>query len=301
MEDSRLRAFCLIVEMKSFSRAAEATLITQSAMSHMIKNLEAEIGVKLLNRSGKTVIPTPPGRLFYRNAKKILDQYRTMEDSIYTLINEVKGSLRIGASTTVAAYLLPQVFYSFSRNYPDVRIDLSVSSTEKIMNYLCEGNIEAAIVEGNLKDSSPFSYQIAEDDIVVIASNDNPLTKKKLVSPEDLLSQQFIMPETGSGIREFVDDLLQELRIDPKDIKVLMTLGNTELIVQLVQYGMGISFVSKWAAFKALKEESIKVLKLSGKRLQRKFYLVSAEKEPATIVARTFAKFVKGFRFFIPF
>jgi DNA-binding transcriptional LysR family regulator len=109
------------------------------------------------------------------------------------------------------------------------------------------------------------------------------------------------MPETGSGIREFTDDLLRGLRIDPKDISVLMTIGNTELIVQLVQYGMGISFVSKWAVFKALKDESIKVLKLSGKRLQRKFYIVTAEKEPTTIAAKTFAKFVKGFRFFIPF
>jgi DNA-binding transcriptional LysR family regulator len=301
VEDSRLKAFCLIVEMKSFSRAAEATLITQSAMSHMIRNLEAEMGVKLLNRSGKTVTPTPAGRLFYRNARKILDQYRTMEDSIYTLINKVKGALCIGASTTVATYLLPQVFYSFSRNYPDVRIDLSVSSTEKIINSLYEGSIESAIVEGNLKNSTLFCHEIAEDDIVIIASNDNPLTRKKVVAPDDLLSQQFIMPETGSGIREFVEDLLQGLKIDAKDIRVLMTLGNTELIVQLVQYGMGISFVSKWAVFKALKDESIKVLNLSGRRLQRKFYLVSAEKEPTTIVARTFAKFVKGFRFFMPF
>jgi DNA-binding transcriptional LysR family regulator len=301
VEDSRLKAFCLIVEMKSFSRAAEATLITQSAMSHMIRNLEEEMGVKLLNRSGKTVIPTPAGRLFYRNAKKILGQYRTMEDSIYTLINKVKGTLCIGASTTAASYLLPQVFYSFSRSYPEVRVDLAVSSTEKIINCLYEGRIESAVVEGNLKNSTLFPYVIAEDDIVIIASNDNPLAKKQVVAPDDLLSQQFIMPETGSGIREFVDDLLQDLKIDPKAIKVLMTLGNTELIVQLVQYGMGISFVSKWAVFKALKDESVKVLNLSGKRLQRKFYLISAEKEPTTIVARTFAKFVKGYRFFMPF
>ncbi len=270
-------------------------------MSHLIKNLEDEMGVKLLNRSGKTVTPTPAGRLFYCNAKKILNQYRTMEDSIYTLINKVKGTLCIGASTTVASYLLPQVFYGFSRSYPEVRIDLTVSSTEKIINCLHEGIIESAIVEGNLKNSALFSYEIAEDDIVIIASNDNPLTGKKAVTPRDLLSQPFIMPETGSGIREFMDDLLQDLKIDPKDIKVLMTVGNTELIVQLVQYGMGISFVSKWAVFKALKDESVKVLNLSGKRLQRKFYLISAEKEPATIVARTFAKFLKGYRFFVPF
>ena len=301
MEDSRLKSFCLVVEMKSFSRAAEATFITQSAMSHLIKNLEDEMGVKLLNRSGKTVTPTPAGRLLYDNAKKILDQYRTMENSIYTLVNAIKGTLCIGASTTVASYLLPQVFYSFSKNYPDVRIDLIVSGTEKIIDCLYEGKIESAIVEGNIKNSSVFSYEVAEDDIVIIASNDNPLAKKKTVTPHHLLSQPFIMPETGSGIREFIDDLLRNLKIDPKEIKVLMTLGSTELIVHLVQSGMGISFVSKWSVFKALKDESVKLLNISNKKFKRKFYLVSMEKGPSTLVGKTFCDFLKRFKFFIPF
>ena len=301
MEDYRLKAFCLVVEMKSFSRAAEATLITQSAMSHLIKNLENEMGVKLLNRSGKTVTPTPAGRLFYDNAKRILDQYKTMENSVYTLVNTIKGTLCIGASTTVASYLLPQVFYSFSKNYPDVRIDLTVSGTERIIDYLYEGKIESAIVEGNIKNSSVFSYEVAEDDIVIMTSNDNPLAKKKIVTPHDLLSQPFIMPETGSGIREFIDDLLRNLKIDPKEIKVLMTLGSTELIVQLVQSGMGISFVSKWSVFKALKDESVKLLNISNKKFKRKFYLVSMEKGPSTLVGKTFCDFLKRFKFFIPF
>jgi len=301
VEDYRLKAFCLVVEMKSFSRAAEATLITQSAMSHLIKNLENEMGVKLLNRSGKTVTPTPAGRLFYDNAKRILDQYKTMENSVYTLVNTIKGTLCIGASTTVASYLLPQVFYSFSKNYPDVRIDLTVSGTERIIDYLYEGKIESAIVEGNIKNSSVFSYEVAEDDIVIMTSNDNPLAKKKIVTPHDLLSQPFIMPETGSGIREFIDDLLRNLKIDPKEIKVLMTLGSTELIVQLVQSGMGISFVSKWSVFKALKDESVKLLNISNKKFKRKFYLVSMEKGPSTLVGKTFCDFLKRFKFFIPF
>jgi DNA-binding transcriptional LysR family regulator len=301
MEDHRLRAFCLVVEMKSFSRAAEAAFITQSAMSHLIKNLEDEKGVKLLNRSGKTVTPTPAGRLFYDHAKRILDQYRIMENSIYTLINTVKGPLYIGASTTVASYLLPQVFYSFSKNYPDVQIDLTVSSTEKIISHLYEGRIELGIVEGNIKNSSIFSHEVAEDEIVIIASEDNPLTKKKSLKPHDLTSQPFIMPEVGSGTREFIDDFFQTTNITTKDIKISMTLGNPELIVQMVQSGIGISFVSKWSVFKAMKDGSIKLLHISDKKLKRKFYLVSLESEPSTLVIKTFREFIKGYRFFMPF
>lgn len=301
MEDHRLKAFCLIVELKSFSRAAEAKFMTQSAMSHLIKNLEDELGVKLLNRHGKTVTPTPAGRLFYSHSKQILEQYNTMENSIYDLIKMVKGPLNIGASNTAATYLLPQVFYSFSKKYPDVRIELAVSNTERITDDLNEGRIDVGIVEGAIKETTFFPEEIAEDEIIIISADDNPLTRKKNLTSRDLISQPFILPETGSGIREFIDDFLRSVKIDPADIKVSMALGNAELIIQMVQSGMGISFVSKWAAFKALKDGSIRILNMSKAKLSRKFYMVSLEKDPSSITARTFRNFIREFKFFAPF
>ena len=301
MEDHRLKAFCLVVEMKSFSKAAEAKFMTQSAMSHLIKNLEDELGVKLLSRQGKTVIPTPAGRIFYEHASKLLELYKKMENDVYALVRKVKGPLYIGASTTAATYLLPQVFYNFSRNHPEVQIELSVSNTEKIIVDLQEGKIDLGVAEGNIKNRTVFLEEIAEDDIVIIASDDNPLTKKHPLIPHDLITQPFIMPETGSGIREFIDDFFHATKIDPKDVKILMTLGNPELIVQMVQSGIGISFVSKWSVFKAIKDESIKLLNISGKKLKRKFYLVSKEKEPSTMVVKTFWNFMRGYKFFMPF
>jgi DNA-binding transcriptional LysR family regulator len=221
MEDHRLKAFCLIVEMKSFSKAAEAKFMTQSAMSHLIKNLEDELGVRLLSRKEKNIIPTPAGRILYEHAKQILKQYKNMENDVYTLVQKVKGPLYLGASTTAATYLLPQVFYSFSKKYPEVQINLSVSNTDNVLNDLYEGKTDIGIVEGKIRNSSLFFNAIAEDEIVIIASDDNPLTKEKPLTPQDLLSQPFIMPKTGSGIKEFIDDFLNYLKIDPKGIKVL--------------------------------------------------------------------------------
>ncbi len=301
MEDHRLKAFCLVVEQKSFSKAAEAKFMTQSAMSHLIKSLEDEMGVKLLNRHSKTVTTTSAGRLFYEHAKQILEQYKKLEDDVYALVQKVKGTLYIGASTTAATYLLPQVFYSFSKNYPEVHVELSVSNNEGIIDDLNEGKIDIGIVEGSIKKTAEFLEEIAEDEIVLIASDDNPLAKKKSITASDLIYQPFIMPETGSGIREFIDDFIHTLKIDPKGITVSMTLGNTELIVQMVQAGMGVSLVSKWAVFNAIREGSIKILNITGKKLRRKFYLISPDKEPSTIVSRTFKEFAKGYRFFAPF
>jgi DNA-binding transcriptional LysR family regulator len=301
MEDHRLKAFCLIVEMKSFSKAAEAKFMTQSAMSHLIKNLEEELGMTLLSRKGKTVMPTPAGRALYDHAQKILIQYKNMENDLYAIVHKIKGPLNIGASATPAKYLLPQVFYDFSKKYHEVQVNLSVSNTEKIINELLRGEIDIGIVEGSVKDTRIVLDKIAEDEIVLIASDQNPLTKKSQVTTQDIISQPFIMPETGSGTREFINDFFSMAKIDMEKINILMTLGDPELLVQMVQSGLGISFVSKWSAFKTIKEGTIKVLKLPGGSLYRKFYIASPDKEPSTMVAKTFFKFIKGYRFFIPF
>jgi len=301
MEDHRLKAFCLVVEMKSFSKAAEVKFMTQSAVSHLIKNLEDELGVQLLIRRGKTVVLTPAGKIFYKHSLEILEQYKKMDNDINVLVQHVKGPLHIGSSTTAANHLLPQVLYNFSKTHPEVQIHLSVSNTEGIIDDLQNGRIDLGIVEGKVTFMNIFAEEIAEDEIVIIASEDNPLTVKQPLVAGDLASQSFIMPETGSGLREFIEDFFQASKIDLKDVKVSMSLANAELIIQMVQSGLGISFVSKWSVFRAIQEGTIKVLKLSGKRLQRKFYMINITKEPSTKTLSAFVEFVRGYRFFIPF
>lgn len=301
VEDHRLKAFCLVVEMKSFSEAAKAKFMTQSAMSHLIKNLEDELGVQLLIRRGKTVALTPAGKIFHEHALKILEQYRTLDHDINMLIQRVKGPLHIGASTTAASYLLPKVLYSFAKNYPDVLVSVSVSSTETIVYDLLQGKIQIGVAEGKVQNTVLRSSEIAEDEIVIIASDDNPLTRKKQLLPRELISQHFIMPDPGSGIRECIEEFFSSAKIDPNILLTSMTLGSTALIVQMVQSGMGISFVSRWSVLNALKEGTIAVLNVRGKRLFRKFCLLTIDKEPLTMVPKTFVEFLKEYRFFKPF
>jgi DNA-binding transcriptional LysR family regulator len=287
--------------MRSFSKAAAAKLMSQSAMSHLIKNLEEELGVKLLTRQGKTVAPTSMGRLLYGHARRILDLYGNLDNALHAAAGLVKGPLHLGASVTVASYLLPQVFYAFSREYPEVRIELAVSNEERIISDVIEGKIEFGIVGIKVKNPVVAAYEIAEDEIVVISSDDNPLSKKKTVSAADLESQRFIMPDVGSGTREFADELFREAGINPEKINISMTLGSPELITRMVRAGAGISFVSKWSVFGAMKEGSIRLLNLRGGRIRRKFYLVSTEREPSTAATKAFADFIRQYRFFVPF
>ena len=301
MEDHRLKAFCLVVEMKSFSKAAQAKFMTQSAVSHLVKNLEDEVGVKLLIRRGKNVFLTPAGKIFYGHAVRILEQYRTLDHDINALLNQVRGPLHIGATPTAADYLLPQVLYSFSKRYPDVQITVSVSNADTTLLVLQHAGTDLGIIDGRVKNSTICATEIAEDEIVIIASDDNPLSKEKQIPPRELLSQPFIMPEPDSGVRECIEDFFSSADMDPKALKTSMTLGSPELIVQMVKSGQGISFVSKWSVFNALKEGTISILNVRGKRLFRKFYLVTVDREPAAMGLRTFIEFLKEYRFFKPF
>jgi DNA-binding transcriptional LysR family regulator len=301
MEDHRLRAFCLIVETQSFSKAAEAKNMTQSAMSHLIRNLEDELEVKLLSRGARNVLPTSAGRVLYGHAKRILDEYRQMDRDMEGLSKDVRGRLRLGATQTIAAFLLPQLLYDFLRLHPSARVHLSVFNNDGVIRELREGGLDIGIIESTLKDKSLAAERFAEDEMVVVAAEDNPLAREKHITANDLLSQPFILPETGSGTRESIDDWFKHLGIDPAGVKEILTVGSPELLVQLVQSGLGISVVSKWSAFRPVKEGALKVLPVAGRRWTRRFYIVSRDGEPSTFAARTLKDFVKSYRFFAPF
>jgi DNA-binding transcriptional LysR family regulator len=300
MEDHRLKSFCLVVETKSFSRAAQAKHMTQSAMSRLVKSLEDELGVILLHRKGKAALPTAEGRLFYDHAKKILEDYAKLAQDIGSATRTAKGVLRLGASRTPSVHLLPQALYDFSKAHPEIRIELSVCKTSNIVRDLHEGKLDAGIVEGAISDRALRADAVAGDEIVIIAPEDHPLTKKKTVMAMDLAGEYFILPDQGSGTREMVDDFFRDAGLDARRIRVRMVLGSPELIVRMVQTGLGVGFASKWSVFAAVKEGTVKILHMQGKKMKRHFYLIHLEHEqPGTV--KTFREFIQEYKFLAPF
>jgi LysR family transcriptional regulator, low CO2-responsive transcriptional regulator len=301
MEDHRLKSYCLVVETKSFSRAAQAKHMTQSAMSRLIKGLEDELGVKLLLREGKTVNLTPEGKIFYDHAKKLLEGYVRLEQDISSAAGAARGSLRLGSSRTPAFHLLSQALYDFSKKHPELRIDLTIAKTEGVLRELREGRIDLGIVESRGLEEKFFAETLAEDEIVLIAPENHRLAAKRAITLQDLVSQPFILPGRGSGTRAMVDDYFEAQGIDARLLNVRMTVGSPEFVVRMVQAGLGVAFASKWSVFSAVKEGTIKVLRLPGKKILRKFYIVTIDREPASAAARTFKEFIRQHRFFVPF
>ena len=301
MEDHRLKSYCLVVETKSFSRAAQAKHMTQSAMSRLVKNLEDELGVRLLHREGKVARPTPAGKIFYEHAKRLLEGYLRLDRDLSVVARTARDSLRLGSSRTAAFHLLPQALYDFAKRHPEFRIDLTVLKTENVLRDLRESRIDIGIVEGIGIDDNVYAEAITEDELVAIAPENHPLATKKTITAHDLIAQSFILPEHDSGTGELVDEFFRERGIDARRINARMTTGNPEFAVQMVQAGLGVAFVSKWSAFTAVKEGTVIVLRLPGKKILRKFFLVMAGREPACQPVKTFREFIIHHQFFVPF
>lgn len=298
IEDHRLRAFCLVVEMGSFSKAAAAKLITQSAMSHLIRSLEHDLGEKLLLRDTRAVTPTPAGKVLYAHAQEILNHYQQIDEDLCSLTTRVRGTLSIVSTRMIADSLLPEVIYSFSRAHQDVQIDISIARTEQVIRTIGDSNADVGFFEGIIRDVPPHAEPVRTDEILLIASDNHPLARMHVLSAENLVGQTFLMPAPGSGIRECADVYLRSLGLVPKQFRVAMTIGDPFLLVKMVQSGLGIAFVSKHAAAYALRDGSVVRLPLSQKRLSRKLYMMVYPS--SSLLARTFKKFVRDFRFFRP-
>jgi DNA-binding transcriptional LysR family regulator len=301
MEDHKLQVFCAVIEYASFSRAAEARFLTQSAISHLIKGLERDAGTPLVYRHARAVKPTPAGAVYYRHAKKILSGYKRLTEDIHELLHIVKGPLQIGADAISALYLLPQLLYQFRLAYNDVIIHVSVKAPEMIFQQLYNGEIDFAITQETLPDKVGFEEILAEDEMVLIGSENHPLVGKQQLLPEELVSQPFIYVGSTGEYSAFTDSFFHNIGIDPKSLNMVMTTESQSLAIKMVKYGIGFSVVSKWAVFRDIREATVVILKASDQKFLRKFIMIRLEKIPLTAVARAFLQFTQNYSFFVPF
>ncbi len=243
MEDHKLRVFCTVAETKSFSKASEIIHLTQPAVSLQIQALEELYETKLFDRSASTVSLTRSGEILYRYAKDILALYAAAEKNIGEITGLVKGSISVGASTTIGNYLLPSVIADFRKTHPKIKIHLFVGNTKRIVELLNSGNIDFGIVEGDVARQKLIVEKFLTDELVVIVPASHPMTKKKEASIYDVVKEPFVLREEGSGTRQILEKYLNKHGISSHDMKASLMLGSTVAIKEAVESGIGISIV----------------------------------------------------------
>jgi DNA-binding transcriptional LysR family regulator len=295
MEDHKLKVFCTVAETKSFSKASEIIHLTQPAVSLQIQALEEVYETKLFDRSSSSVTLTPSGEILYKYAKEILTVYARAEKDIGEITGLVKGSISIGASTTIGNYLLPNVISDFKKKNPKIKIHLLVGNTKRVVELLNAGNVDMGMVEGETSRYKIVTEKLITDELSLIVPPYHPWAKKKEVSLTEVMKEPLIFREEGSGTRQVIEKYFTKRGISTHTMQITTILGSTEAIKEAVENGTGVAVVSKWAVRRENRYGSIQNVKFKEGKMLRDFSLVFNRNTVTSYAADEFLSFVRKY------
>jgi DNA-binding transcriptional LysR family regulator len=245
MADRRLQVFQSVARLLSFTKAAESLHMTQPAVTFQVRQLEEHFNTRLFDRSRNRISLTEAGKTVYEYADHIFALYAEMENAVRDLTGEISGSITIGASTTIAEYMLPALLGDFKAKYADVRIHLKVSNTEGVVNMVENNVIDLGVVEAPVGNKTLWVEVCRMDQLVAIVPPGHPLAGREAVSLPDLLDYPFICREEGSGTRGVINEYIAHQGSGDVELNIGMELGSPEAIKGAVEAGMGISVISR--------------------------------------------------------
>jgi DNA-binding transcriptional LysR family regulator len=273
MADRRLQVFYTVARLLSFTKAAETLHMTQPAVTFQVRQLEEYFNTRLFDRTHNRISLTDAGRRVYEYASRIFELYAEMENAVREMTGDVSGALIIGASTTVAEYMLPALLGDYKAQYPDVTVHLKVSNTDGIVSMVENNIIDLGVVEAPVTNKNLVVEMCRMDQLVAIVPPDHPLAKHTTIRIEQLLDYPYICREEGSGTREVINDYLQMAGLNYSDLNVVMELGSPESIKGAVEARMGVSIISRATILKELQLGTLVGLSLEP-QLERPFSFV---------------------------
>jgi DNA-binding transcriptional LysR family regulator len=282
-----LRSFWHVASAGSVSRAAQTAFISQPALSKAVQELEKQVGLPLLERGPRGVLLTEAGQLLFDHARAIFAIERDAEAALRSFHDLERATLRIGATTTIATYVLPALLAQFQNIHPGVQLKITRDNTRRIEAALCAYELDVALVEGPPHDERLDFKPWREEELVCIAAPTHPLAGRDVVSASELQECAWVMREEGSGTREVIESALAPYGLPPQNS---LEIGGAEGIKQAVAAGLGIAVVSREAAADQIALGKLKVLRLAEVELRRPFYVLHLRDRPTSPAAKAFEK-----------
>ena len=262
MSDRRLYVFHTVARLKSFTKAADALHMTQPAITFQVRQLEEQFDTRLFDRSHNGIRLTRVGKCVYEYAGRILDLNAEMESAVQAVTGKIGGEITIGASTTIAEYMLPPLLTRFSTAFPETSLHLHVSNTRAVVAMMESAEIDLGIVEGPLSNGLLAADLCRTDELVAIVSPSHPLSGCQTITPTELIRHPFVLREIGSGTRAALIAYLRVHDLDPERLDVLMELASLEAIKRIVQSELAISVLSRAAITKELRLGTLSAIPL---------------------------------------
>ncbi len=295
MSDRRLKVFHTVARLLSFTKAAEELHMTQPAVTFQVRQIEEYFNTRLFDRTHNKVSLTPAGERVSEFAERIFDLYSEMENTVRDLTGEISGALTIGASTTIAEYMLPALLGEFKNRYPDINLRLKVSNSEGIVSMVEHNVIDLGVVESPVSNKNLIVEVCHDDQLVVIAAPDHELVKRGgKVRASDFLRYPFVSREEGSGTRDVITQYLMDEKVNPGDLNLSLELGSPESIKGAVEAGMGITIISRSIIGKELKLNTLAELQLDPP-LSRPFSFVRQRQKFRVTVMEKLLEFAQAY------
>jgi len=266
-----LKTFVTLAEVKHFTKTAEILTMSQPNVSLHIKNLENELQSKLFTRTPKNLHLTSTGELLYERAKQIISITEKTKQDILDHHHTVKGTIKIGASFTIGEYLIPSLIYDVQQKYPDLEIQVIIGNTEEIVNHVKLFEVDLGLIEGQTNDKEVKTLAFMEDELLIVASPDHPITNKKSVSISDLQNQTWIRRETGSGTREYLEHVI---RSNGLKVNSFLTISSNQGVKELIMRDMGLSLLSYSVVKREVELGLLSVIPLDEQSFTRAFSYV---------------------------
>jgi DNA-binding transcriptional LysR family regulator len=281
-----LRMFATVVQTGSFSRAAELLNISQPAISKGVRDFELQIGCRLLNRSPKGVVPTAEGLALSQHADKLFAVERAAEEELSALRGLHNGSLRVGASTTIATYMIARYLGAFHRAHPGIDLHLVSANTRDIAEQMAAQDIDIGLVEGPIEERNIVAEPWRTDVMKLIVAPDHAFAAaNQPIAPKQLDNEVLIVREPGSGTREVVTQALAAHGVEP--LRTL-EIGSTAAIKQVVAAGLGVSIVSAVTVRDQVQLGHLKIIAIRNVTIERTLWRLKLPGRIAMPAARVF-------------
>jgi LysR family transcriptional regulator for metE and metH len=270
MEIRHLRLIKSIVEEGSITKAIDKLNLTQSALSHQLKEAEYQLGTKVFLRQNKKLLLTKAGEKLYRTATEILEKLEGTEREIKSMMFGEVGEIRISTECYSSYHWLPSVLKQFHLLYPNIELKIVMEATHYPLQKLLKNELDIAIVSDPIKNDNIHYVELFQDEMVMIVSESHYWATKKYVVAKDFETEHLFIHSLPLETVTVHQLLLAPAKISPRKITPLPL---TEASIEMVKADMGVMAMANWAAQPYLKNNSIKAIKIGKNGLKRKHYI----------------------------
>lgn len=286
-----LELFCSVAQLRSFSRAADAHRVTQSAVSQAVLQLEQQLGVQLVDRSKRPLVLTDAGSVYHDGLQRFLGDYRTLEQEVRCFGNRLRGRVRVAAIYSVGASYMPEATAEFARQHPEVEVRIEPATPQRVVELSTNGEVDFGLISYPRSTRSLLSTRWQTEPMRLIASPEHRLAGERAVELRALDGLAMIGFETSLKVRREIDHFLAEHRVRPQ---YTMEFDNLDSIIRAIQANRGIGILPEAAVRREAASGYLRVVACPELRLDRPLGIIRRRSGKLPKAAAEFAEMLLG-------